>query len=81
MLDQLAAQHVRADGYGFQVEMAYRAFRSGGTIVEVPIRFADRVMGSSKLDRSIIFEAAAVVARLAWHRRDITERKGALTSV
>jgi dolichol-phosphate mannosyltransferase len=81
MLDQLAPQQVRADGYGFQVEMAYRTFRSGGTIVEVPIRFADRVQGTSKLDRSIILEAAAVVARLAWHRHDNVEREGALTSV
>jgi dolichol-phosphate mannosyltransferase len=81
MLDRLAAQQVRADGYGFQVEMAYRTHQLGGTIVEVPIRFADRQRGTSKLDRSIILEAAALVARLAWHRQDVTEREGALTSV
>jgi hypothetical protein len=53
----------------------------GGTIVEVPIRFADRQRGTSKLDRSIILEAAALVARLAWHRQVVTEREGAFTSV
>jgi dolichol-phosphate mannosyltransferase len=81
MLDRLAAQQVRADGYGFQVEMAYRTHQLGGTIVEVPIRFADRQRGTSKLDRSIILEAAALVARLAWRRQGVTEREGALTSV
>ena len=34
---------VQADGYGFQVEMAYRVLASGGRIVEVPISFTDRV--------------------------------------
>jgi len=52
-----------ASGYGFQVEMTYRASRSGMTIVEVPITFRDRTEGTSKMDRSIVIEAMTLVTR------------------
>lgn len=52
---------VRADGYGFQIEMAYRVTRNGGRIVEVPIRFVDRELGESKMSGRIIVEALALV--------------------
>jgi dolichol-phosphate mannosyltransferase len=81
MLDVLARQDVRAEGYGFQVEMAFRTMRWGGRIDEVPIRFVDRQRGASKLDRSIIFEAGALVLRLAARRRHIPRGQAALTSV
>lgn len=55
---------VRADGYGFQVEMTHRLVRLGGRIVEVPITFRDRAIGESKLDKGIIGEASLLVARL-----------------
>ena len=55
---------VRADGYGFQVEMTHRLVRVGGRIVEVPITFRDRTVGESKLDKGIIGEASALVVRL-----------------
>jgi dolichol-phosphate mannosyltransferase len=55
---------VRADGYGFQIETTYRALRRGARVIELPIVFADRVAGASKLSRRIVLEAAIVVWRL-----------------
>jgi dolichol-phosphate mannosyltransferase len=52
---------VRADGYGFQIEMTYRAARAGGVVTEVPIRFVDRVEGRSKMSMRTIVEALALV--------------------
>lgn len=63
ILDKIDLQSVRADGYGFQIEMTYRTKRAGGTIVEVPIRFVDRVEGTSKMSRSTVTEALALVTR------------------
>jgi glycosyltransferase involved in cell wall biosynthesis len=52
---------VRADGYGFQIEMVYRAALAGGLVTEVPIRFVDRVEGRSKMSMRTIVEALALV--------------------
>ncbi|MCU1374630.1 MAG: hypothetical protein JWO68_1916, partial [Actinomycetia bacterium] len=68
MLRRLDLPAMRADGYGFQVEMAYRVARLGGTIVEVPITFVDRVEGDSKMSWKIIGEAWALVT--LWGVRD-----------
>ena len=59
---------VQADGYGFQVEMAYRVLASGGQIVEVPISFTDRVRGESKMSSRIVIEALVLVTW--WAIRD-----------
>ena len=59
---------VQADGYGFQVEMAYRVLASGGRIVEVPISFTDRVRGESKMSGRIVIEALVLVTW--WAIRD-----------
>ena len=59
---------VRADGYGFQIEMAYRVARDGGRVVEVPITFVDRARGQSKMSGRIIVEALALVTW--WGVRD-----------
>ena len=56
---------VRADGYGFQIEMTHRLVRRGGGVVEIPIVFADRTHGESKLSGGIVREALGLVARLA----------------
>jgi dolichol-phosphate mannosyltransferase len=63
---------VRADGYGFQIEMAYGVSRVGGTIVEIPITFTDRVRGVSKMHPGIITEALVLVTR--WGARDRVRR-------
>lgn len=52
-----------AEGYAFQVELAYRAWRRGLSVGEVPITFVDRTQGQSKLSRGIVLEA---LWRLAW---------------
>ncbi len=63
---------VRADGYGFQIEMAYRVARRGGRIVEVPIEFVDRERGTSKMSTRIIVEALLLVTW--WGVRDYPSR-------
>jgi dolichol-phosphate mannosyltransferase len=63
-LERMDYRTVRADGYGFQVEMTHRLVRTGGRIVEFPITFSERVAGESKLSKSIIHEALLLVARL-----------------
>jgi dolichol-phosphate mannosyltransferase len=57
---------VRADGYGFQVEMTHRLVRTGGRVVEFPITFRERVAGESKLSKRIVHEATLLVIRLWW---------------
>jgi glycosyltransferase involved in cell wall biosynthesis len=64
---------VRADGYGFQIEMAHRVARAGGRIVEVPIEFVDRVRGTSKMSTNIVVEAMALVTW--WGVKDRVTRK------
>jgi dolichol-phosphate mannosyltransferase len=86
MLRRLDLPAIRADGYGFQVEMAYRVARLGGTIVEVPITFTDRVEGVSKMSWRIVGEAFALVTlwgirdRLPGSRRRSGARLGAAGS-
>jgi dolichol-phosphate mannosyltransferase len=52
---------VSAKGYGFQIEMTFRALRNGFRVVEVPIRFVDRRVGQSKMSGTIFFEALTLV--------------------
>ena len=52
---------IQASGYGFQIEMSYRAVRSGMSVVEIPITFRDRVAGESKMSRRIVVEAFQLV--------------------
>jgi dolichol-phosphate mannosyltransferase len=63
-LVDLDIDSIRADGYGFQVEMTHRLVRQGGRIVEFPIVFKERAHGASKMSRRIVLEAAALVPRL-----------------
>ncbi len=66
---------VQADGYGFQVEMAYRVLASGGRIVEVPISFTDRVRGESKMSSRIVVEALVLVTWWAIRDRVLRMRR------
>lgn len=65
VLRRMGVDSVRADGYGFQVEMTHRLVRVGGRVVEIPIVFRDREHGESKLSYRIIGEAFRLVMRLA----------------
>jgi len=57
---------IQSDGYAFQVETTYRAHQNGASISEVPIVFADRLSGESKMSWGIAIEAAWVVPLLRW---------------
>ena len=61
LLRRLDLERIRADGYGFQIEMTYRSKEAGASVVEVPIRFVDRVAGESKMSSAIVVEALALV--------------------
>ena len=60
-LRRLPYRAAEASGYGFQVEMAWRAHQIGLTIVEVPISFRDRELGTSKMGTGIVLEAMKLV--------------------
>jgi len=69
VLDALDLEGVHADGYGFQIELTYRAQRAGFRIVEVPIQFRDREAGRSKMSARIAVEAVWKVPALRWRRQ------------
>jgi dolichol-phosphate mannosyltransferase len=61
LLCEMDLESIRADGYGFQIEMTYRAAQRGARITEVPIRFVDREQGQSKMSSRIVVEALELV--------------------
>jgi dolichol-phosphate mannosyltransferase len=61
ILRRIDLDSIRADGYGFQIEMTYATIGSGGAVTEVPIRFVDRVEGESKMSTFIVVEALVLV--------------------
>ncbi len=63
-LEAVDLDHVRSDGYAFQIEMSYKIWRKGLRIVEIPITFVDRRAGVSKMNQKIVWEAAWMVWRL-----------------
>jgi len=72
ILEKVGLERVRADGYGFQIEMAYEVSKAGGTIVEIPITFRNRFRGESKMSPNIVAEALVLVTR--WGIRDRVNR-------
>ena len=68
MLRALDLDDVRSQGYYFQVEMTVRVLDAGGTVAEVPIVFAERAAGASKMTFSIIAEAMLKVTGLGLRR-------------
>jgi dolichol-phosphate mannosyltransferase len=63
VLESIDLESVESQGYGFQVELAYRVMKHGYRIVETPIVFMDRRVGKSKMSRKIILEAFTYVLR------------------
>jgi dolichol-phosphate mannosyltransferase len=63
-LEQINLDRVRSDGYGFQIEMNFKAWRKGLRIKEIPILFVDRRVGISKMNRKIIWEAMWLVWKM-----------------
>jgi dolichol-phosphate mannosyltransferase len=64
VLESIDLSRVRSDGYGFQIEVNFKAWRKGFRIREIPILFVDRRAGESKMSRRIVWEAAWMVWRL-----------------
>jgi dolichol-phosphate mannosyltransferase len=69
VLEELDLNGVHADGYGFQIELTYRAVKAGFTVAEVPIRFRERRVGQSKMTARIALEAVWKVPALRFARR------------
>ena len=67
-LEKIEYATVNANGYGFQIEMTYRARRAGASIIEVPISFTDRELGESKMSGAIVAEALVLVTQWALFR-------------
>jgi dolichol-phosphate mannosyltransferase len=64
VLEAIDLDSVRAEGYVFQIEVTYRALLAGFRVREVPIVFADRTAGTSKMSARIAIEAIWLVPRL-----------------
>jgi dolichol-phosphate mannosyltransferase len=64
LLEALDLERVHADGYGFQIEMTYRAIKAGFRVREIPIVFTERRLGESKMDARIAIEAVWKVPAL-----------------
>jgi dolichol-phosphate mannosyltransferase len=57
VLETIDLDAIDSRGYAFQIETTYRAIRAGFSVVEVPITFADREVGGSKMSKAIVLEA------------------------
>ena len=66
VLESIDLNAVKSNGYAFQIEMSYRAWKKGFRIVEIPIVFTDRAEGASKMSKKIVREAVWMVWRLRW---------------
>ena len=66
VLEAIDLSDVRSNGYAFQIEMSFRAWRKGFRIVEITIVFVDRTEGESKMSKRIVREAIWMVWRLRW---------------
>jgi len=66
VLEAIDLDRVRSNGYAFQIEMSFRAWKRNFKITEIPIVFVDRSEGTSKMSKSIVREAVWMVWRLRW---------------
>ena len=66
VLEAVDLDRVRSNGYSFQIEMSFRAWRKGFRLKEITITFSDRNVGRSKMSGAIVREAIWMVWRLRW---------------
>ena len=66
VLESIDLNSVKSNGYAFQIEMSYRAWKGGFRLFEIPIIFVDRTEGVSKMSKKIVREAVWMVWRLRW---------------
>ncbi|HPD19321.1 MAG TPA: polyprenol monophosphomannose synthase, partial [Candidatus Goldiibacteriota bacterium] len=64
VIEAINPDKIDSDGYAFQIEMHYKAWKKGFKIKEIPVIFVDRHSGTSKMSRKVMFEAAMVVWKL-----------------
>lgn len=64
VLEAIDLDEVQSNGYAFQIEMTFRAWRKGFRVIEIPIVFVDRMEGQSKMSKRIVREAVWMVWRL-----------------
>jgi dolichol-phosphate mannosyltransferase len=76
LLEHLVQRPTASDGYGFQIELAYRAWRDGFVVAEAPITFREREHGTSKISRRIVIEALWLVTVWGIRARFSPSRRG-----
>lgn len=64
VLESIDFTNVRSNGYAFQIEMTFKAWKKGFKVGEIPIIFIDRIAGSSKMSKKIVYEAVFMVWKL-----------------
>ncbi len=64
VLEEIDFSKIKSNGYSFQIEMTFKAYTKGFKIKEIPIVFADRVKGKSKMSKKIVREAVTMVWKL-----------------
>jgi len=64
VLESIDLKRIKSNGYAFQIEMTFKAFKKGFKIKEIPIIFVDRVKGNSKMSKKIVREAITMVWKL-----------------
>lgn len=75
VLEHLDLDTIQSQGYAFQVELAYRTWKKGFKIVEIPIIFMDRRVGKSKMSRKIFLEGFAYVVRARLGKANVTSNR------
>lgn len=66
VLEAVDLNAIHSNGYAFQIEMTFRAWKAGFRVLEIPIVFVDRTAGESKMSKRIVREAIWMVWRLRW---------------
>jgi len=66
VLEAIDLDRVRSNGYAFQIEMSFRAWKKGFRLKEIPIVFVDRTEGESQMSKKIVREAVWMGWRLRW---------------
>lgn len=64
VLESIDLDSIKSNGYAFQIEMTYKAWKKGFRIHEIPIVFVDRRVGTSKMSKRIVYEAVFMVWKL-----------------
>lgn len=64
VLESINLEKIKSNGYSFQIEMNYKAWKNGFKLLEIPIIFVDRIFGHSKMSKSIVYEAVFMVWKL-----------------